>query len=76
MVHKPLYRAYITTSSSAGARMLNIILNGETTGINGVETTDDSTVRYYDLQGRYIGNTLKNQPNGLYIGNGKKIMKK
>ena len=71
----PPYRAYITTSS-AGARMLDIILNGETTGINGVETTDDSTVRYYDLQGRYIGNTLKNQPNGLYIGNGKKIMKK
>ncbi|MBB3703705.1 hypothetical protein FHS60_002206, partial [Alloprevotella rava] len=69
------YRAYITTSS-AGARMLDIILNGETTGINGVENTDDSTVRYYDLQGRYIGNTLKNQPNGLYIGNGKKIMKK
>ena len=71
----PPYRAYITTSL-AGARMLDIILNGETTGINGVETTDDSTVRYYDLQGRYIGNTLKNQPNGLYIGNGKKIMKK
>ena len=71
----PPYRAYITTSS-AGARMLDIILNGETTGINGVETTDDGTVRYYDLQGRYIGNTLKNQPNGLYIGNGKKIMKK
>ena len=71
----PPYRAYITTSS-AGARMLDIILNGETTGINGVETTDDSTVRYYDLQGRYIGNTLKGQPNGLYIGNGKKIMKK
>ncbi|MBB3703656.1 putative chitinase, partial [Alloprevotella rava] len=71
----PPYRAYLTTSS-AGARMLDIILNGETTGINGVETTDDSTVRYYDLQGRYIGNTLKNQPNGLYIGNGKKIMKK
>ncbi|EHG20935.1 hypothetical protein HMPREF9332_01942 [Alloprevotella rava F0323] len=71
----PPYRAYITTSS-AGARMLDIILNGETTGINGVETIDDGTVRYYDLQGRYIGNTLKNQPNGLYIGNGKKIMKK
>ena len=71
----PPYRAYLTTSS-AGARMLDIILNGETTGINSVETTDDGTVRYYDLQGRYIGNTLKNQPNGLYIGNGKKIMKK
>ena len=71
----PPYRAYITTSS-AGARMLDIILNGETTGINGAETIDDGTVRYYDLQGRYIGNTLKGQPNGLYIGNGKKVMKK
>ena len=31
-------------------------------------------MRYYDLQGRYIGTTLQGQPKGIYIGNGKKIV--
>ena len=51
--------------------------NGEATGINHIKTTDrDGTVRYYDLQGRYIGTSLNSLPAGVYIGGGKKIMKK
>ena len=51
--------------------------NGGSTGINHIKTTDrDGTVRYYDLQGRYIGTSLEGQPAGIYIGGGKKIMKK
>ena len=51
--------------------------NGGATGINHIKTTDrDGTVRYYDLQGRYIGTSLEGQPAGIYIGGGKKIMKK
>lgn len=51
--------------------------NGGATGINHIKTTDrDGTVRYYDLQGRYIGTSLNSLPAGVYIGGGKKIMKK
>ena len=51
--------------------------NGGSTGINPIKTTDrDGTVRYYDLQGRYIGTSLNSLPAGVYIGGGKKIMKK
>ena len=75
----PPYRAYIMSSDNqaSGAKQLSISLGGETTGIRAIETTDqDGTVRYYDLQGRYIGTTLDGQPKGIYIKNGKKTLKK
>lgn len=73
----PPYRAYITVPSSSSAKALSIAFDGETTNISSVETTDaDSTVRYYDLQGRYIGTSLDGQPKGIYICNGKKVIKK
>lgn len=51
--------------------------NGGATDINHIKTTDrNGTVRYYDLQGRYIGTSLNSLPAGVYIGGGKKIMKK
>ena len=47
------------------------------TGICTIETTDsDGTVRYYDLQGRYLGTSLDNLPAGIYIVGGKKVIKK
>lgn len=74
----PPYRAYITLSSdnqASGAKQFSISLGGEATGIRAIETTDqDGTVRYYDLQGRYIGTTLDGQPKGIYIKNGKKFI--
>ena len=49
--------------------------NGGSTGINHIKTTDrDGTVRYYDLQGRYVGTSLEGQPAGIYIVNGRKIV--
>ncbi len=73
----PPYRAYITAPSSSSAKALSIAFDGETTGISTIETTDaDGTVRYYDLQGRYIGTSLDGQPKGIYIRNGKKVINK
>lgn len=73
----PPYRCYITTDGPSGTRSLSFSLGDGTTGITTLSTTDhDGTVRYYDLQGRYIGTTLDGQPKGVYIGNGKKVMKK
>lgn len=64
-------RAYfdVNWSISSGAR-LEIILDDETTGIQGVKEVkgvyDDS---WYTLQGRKVSNPVK----GLYIVNGKKV---
>ena len=76
----PAYRAYLTLSSdnqASGAKQLSIAFGDNTTGIRAIETTDqDGTVRYYDLQSRYIGTTLDGRPKGIYIKNGKKTLKK
>jgi len=76
----PAYRAYITIadgSTASKAKALSIAFGDNTTGLRAIETTDqDGTVRYYDLHGRYIGNTLDGQSKGIYIKNGKKILKK
>ena len=73
----PAYRAYITSATTAGAKALNFTLGDEATGISTIETTDgEGTVRYYDLQGRYIGTSLDGQPKGIYIRNGKKVINK
>lgn len=74
----PAYRAYITTSTSGSAQALSIRFgDGSVTGLHTIETTDrDGTVRYYDLNGRYIGTSLEGQPRGVYLGNGKKIINK
>ena len=74
----PAYRAYITTSTSGSTQALSIRFgDGSVTGLRTIETTDrDGTVRYYDLNGRYIGTSLEGQPRGVYLGNGKKIINK
>jgi len=72
-VNIPPYRAYLTLSETREAKPLALLLEGETTDIRTIETTDrDGTVRYYDMQGRYIGTTLDGQPKGVYIKDGKK----
>jgi hypothetical protein len=76
----PPYRAYITLPKDAPsqARAISISFGDETTtSLRAIETTDrDGTVRYYDMQGRYIGTTLDGQPQGIYVKDGKKVMKK
>lgn len=73
-VNIPPYRAYLTLSETREAKPLALVLEGETTDIRTIETTDrDGTVRYYNMQGRYIGTSLDGQPKGVYIKDGKKI---
>ena len=45
------------------------------TGITEVETSIKSPKGIYDIHGMYRGNNLQNLPKGLYIVNGKKIIK-
>jgi hypothetical protein len=66
-------RAYLHTTFNvdpgSGARM-TMVFADETTGIKDVNTTSNN--RYFDLQGRSVAQPTK----GLYIVNGKKVIKK
>ena len=70
-VYIPPFRAYITSATPSNARLYSSIYNG-TSDIQHIQTIDaDSTVRWYDLNGRSIPQPTK---KGLYIRNGKKIL--
>lgn len=73
-------------STIKGLRAYFIINNGieakinfgddETTGIENIVTpTAISNQKVYNLNGQYVGNDLKAMPKGMYIVNGKKVIK-
>ncbi|MBO6032992.1 MAG: hypothetical protein J6Q22_16270 [Prevotella sp.] len=64
----PPFRAYI--ESTSGARLLIGSIDGETTGIRYIRTSDtDGTNQWYDLNGHRIASPTK---KGIYIHNGRK----
>ena len=75
----PAYRAYITCPKTLGAKEFSVILEGETTGINGV-TNGRADGPVYDLQGRRVANRLDDArhrlPAGVYIVGGRKVVVK
>lgn len=48
--------------------------NPGTSGVTDAETMKIRDNRIYNLQGQYVGTSLNNLSNGLYIQNGKKIL--
>lgn len=52
-----------------------IDFDDSTTGITETEAKTQTTKGIYDIHGIYRGNNLQNLPKGLYIVNGKKIIK-
>ena len=76
----PAYRAYITCPKTLGAKEFSVILEGETTGINGV-TNGRADGPVYDLQGRRVADRLDaaarhRLPAGVYIVGGRKVVVK
>lgn len=68
----PPFRAYIVATGSAPER-LDSSFDGNTTGIRNIRTVDqDGTERWFDLNGRRMAAPQK----GLYINNGRKMIKK
>lgn len=72
------FRAYYTTTAQTTAAKAavvyddsDIVATGITT-INGVSTANG---KVYDLNGRYVGDSLDNLAPGLYIQNGRKVVK-
>ena len=62
----------ISGSQAAGARRLNIVFEGEATGISAVTSAAHAADSIYDLNGRRVMQPTK----GLYIVSGKKVVVK
>ena len=78
----PAYRAYVVCPKTLGAKQLSVILDGETTGIDGVKNgTRGTDGPVYDLQGRRVADRLDDAarhqlPAGVYIVGGRKVIVK
>ena len=77
----PCYRAYVVCPKASAAKTLSIILDGETTGIDGVtDGTTGADGPVYDLQGRRVADRLNDArhqlPAGVYIVGGRKVVVK
>lgn len=66
-------RAYFVFPTSAAAAKLNF--DGETTGINNIESNATVNGKVYNLNGQYVGNSLNGLKKGIYVVNGKKVIK-
>ena len=62
-------------SSSAKAAPASIALSFGTTGISNVTTTSTKAGKVYTIDGRYVGTSLEGLAPGLYIQNGRKVVK-
>lgn len=66
-------RAYFVFPTNAAAAKLNF--DGETTGINNIKTNAAVNGKVYNLNGQYVGNSLNGLKKGIYVVNGKKVIK-
>lgn len=64
------FKAYLTEVAANSARMIKV---DNLTAINGTITSTTENANIYDLQGRRVMTKVRN--NGLYITNGKKLVK-
>ena len=68
-------RAYFIIKGNSNGAKINFG-DDETTGIENIVTpTAISNQKVYNLNGQYVGNDLKAMPKGIYIVNGKKVIK-
>lgn len=68
----PAYRAYIQLAEAAPARLSFAIDGQETTGIEGISVVESENGVVYNLQGQRVMSAQK----GLYIKDGKKVVRK
>ena len=68
-------RAYFIINGNGSSAKINFG-DDETTGIENIVTpTAINNQKVYNLNGQYVGNDLKAMPKGIYIVNGKKVIK-
>ena len=66
-------RAYFVFPTNTAAAKLNF--DGETTSINNIETNATVNGKVYNLNGQYVGNSINGLKKGIYVVNGKKVIK-
>lgn len=72
------FRGYIQPiNKAAAAKRFIILMDNETTGIDGLEQggTLTGAQRIYTLDGQFVGTNLDTLPSGIYVIKGKKIVK-
>lgn len=69
------FRAYFMVPKGSSAAAININIDGETTSINNIETEATVNGKVYNLNGQYVGNSLNGLKKGIYVVNGKKVIK-
>lgn len=74
------FRAYYTTTANTGSHVKAFVIfdlsDIITTGVNGITTVPGTVGKVYTLDGQYVGNSLKDLAPGIYIHNGRKVMKR
>lgn len=75
------FRCYITSNSipvGAAPQLLPTDFSCTTTGvgITNKDTQGKPNAQVYSIDGRFVGNDLNALPNGIYVVNGKKVVKK
>ena len=66
----PAGKAYLEFAEVISAPELDIVFNGDVTGISSIDNGQLTIDNYFDLQGRKVMNPAK----GLYIVNGRKVI--
>ena len=75
------FRAYFEPATPSAARARAISIDGMTTAIEDIEWGDGNPFiaptdnRIYNLEGQMVGTNLEQLPKGMYIINGKKVIK-
>lgn len=67
----------LTFASEKGRFFLDevLVMDPNPTAIRTVNTSDNKTIRIYTLDGRYVGSDFRQLQRGLYIVNGRKVVK-
>ena len=69
-------RAYFIVPEGTDIKKLRANLDGTATSLDAIFGTEETGAAVYNLQGLYVGNSLKQLKSGVYIQNGKKIVVK
>lgn len=75
---RPFRSYYITFDNTSGAAKAGVVYDESDvipTGIHDIQATPAHNGRVYTLDGRYVGTSLDNLAPGLYIQNGRKVVK-
>lgn len=67
------FRAYFIVPQGTDIKKLRANLDGTPTSLGTIFDTEESNAPVYNLQGQYVGNSLRALKSGIYIQNGKKV---